>query len=169
MPCWAERLRQVQHSQCRRRAIAGYIRQNFGQWNAGRRRRQKPLCRLPVTSIAPMAYRAGERTLRLILLLDEPFAALDAQSREAMQNELLRIWTATKKTSLFVTHQIDEAVLLADRVIVLGKGPGHIQEIIPIDLPRPRDERIRREPDFFKYEDRIRRLIKGNGSNPEEQ
>jgi NitT/TauT family transport system ATP-binding protein len=102
-----------------------------------------------------------------ILLLDEPFAALDAQSRESMQNELLRIWTATKKTSLFVTHQIDEAVLLSDRVIVLGKGPGHIQEIIPIDLPRPRDERIRRESAFFEYEDRIRNLIKGDEVDPE--
>jgi NitT/TauT family transport system ATP-binding protein len=102
-----------------------------------------------------------------ILLLDEPFAALDAQSRESMQNELLRIWTATKKTSLFVTHQIDEAVLLSDRVIVLGKGPGHIKEIIPIDLPRPRDERIRRESAFFEYEDRIRNLIKGDEVDPE--
>lgn len=94
-----------------------------------------------------------------LLLLDEPFAALDAQSRESMQNELLRIWTATRKTSLFVTHQIDEAVLLADRVIVMGRGPGHIKEIIPIDLPRPRDEHIRRAPKFFEYEDRIRTLI----------
>lgn len=94
-----------------------------------------------------------------ILLLDEPFAALDAQSRELMQNELLRIWTATRKTSFFVTHQIDEAVLLADRVIVLGNAPGHIKEIIPIDLPRPRNENIRRDPSFFAYEDRIRALI----------
>ena len=97
-----------------------------------------------------------------ILLLDEPFAALDAQSRKAMQNELLRIWTATHKTSLFVTHQIDEAVLLADRVIVLGKGPGHIKDIIAIDLPRPRDDRIRREPTFFEYEDYILSLIGGD-------
>lgn len=94
-----------------------------------------------------------------LLLLDEPFAALDAQSRESMQNELLRIWTATRKTSFFVTHQIDEAVLLADRVIVMGRGPGRIKEIITIDLSRPRDERIRRAPKFFEYEDRIRTLI----------
>ena len=79
-----------------------------------------------------------------------------------MQGELLRIWTATRKTSLLVTHQIDEAVLLADRVIVLGKGPGHIREIIKIDLPRPRDERVRRERAFFEYEDRIRTLIKSD-------
>lgn len=95
-----------------------------------------------------------------ILLLDEPFAALDAQSRESMQTELLRIWNATKKTSLFVTHQIDEAVLLADRVIVLGKGPGHVKEVVKIDLPRPRDESVRRERIFFEYEDHIRSLIR---------
>lgn len=97
-----------------------------------------------------------------ILLLDEPFAALDAQSREAMQKELLRVWTATQKTSLFVTHQIDEAVLLADRVIVLGRRPGYIKEIITINLPRPRDERVRRERAFFEYEDRIRSLIRSD-------
>lgn len=94
-----------------------------------------------------------------VLLLDEPFAALDAQSREVMQNELLRIWTATRKTTLFVTHQIDEAIILADRVIVLGKGPGHIKEIIEINLPRPRDSHVRRHADFFRYEDQIRALI----------
>jgi len=102
-----------------------------------------------------------------ILLLDEPFAALDAQTREAMQTELLRIWTAARKTSLFVTHQIDEAVVLADRVIVLGKGPGHIKEIIEINLPRPRDNLIRRHPDFFRYEDRIRALINDEKASAE--
>jgi NitT/TauT family transport system ATP-binding protein len=95
-----------------------------------------------------------------LLLLDEPFAALDAQTREAMQEELLRVWAATRKTSLFVTHQIDEAVLLADRVIVLGRGPSRILEVINIVLPRPRSENIRRIPIFFDYEDRIRRLIR---------
>lgn len=100
-----------------------------------------------------------------ILLLDEPFAALDAQSRETMQTELLRIWTATRKTSLFVTHQIDEAVVLADRVIVLGKNPGHIKKIIEINLPRPRDHLIRRHPDFFRYEDQIRALIHDEEEN----
>ena len=95
-----------------------------------------------------------------ILLLDEPFAALDAQTRETMQIELLRIWAATRKASLFVTHQIDEAVLLADRVLVLSKGPGRILDDIRIDLPRPRDDNIRRDRAFFEYEDRIRGLIK---------
>jgi NitT/TauT family transport system ATP-binding protein len=102
-----------------------------------------------------------------ILLLDEPFAALDAQNRETMQNELMRIWTTTRKTSIFVTHQIDEAVLLADRVIVLGKDPGRIQGIIPIDLPRPRDSLIRRSPEFFCYEDAIRSFIMEEDSPPD--
>ena len=95
-----------------------------------------------------------------ILLLDEPFAALDAQTRESMQIELLRVWAATRKASFFVTHQIDEAVLLADRVLVLSRGPGRILEDIRIDLPRPRGDEMRRDPAFFEYEDRIRSLIK---------
>ncbi len=95
-----------------------------------------------------------------ILLLDEPFAALDAQNRETMQRELLRIWAKTRKTSLFVTHQIDEAVLLADRVIVLSRGPSRIKAIVAIDLPRPRDERLRRDAAFIAYEERIRDLIR---------
>ncbi len=95
-----------------------------------------------------------------ILLLDEPFAALDAQNRETMQVELLRIWTATRKTSLFVTHQIDEAVLLADRVIVLSKGPSRVKEIITIDLARPRSEGTKREARFIEYEEHIRDLIR---------
>lgn len=95
-----------------------------------------------------------------LLLLDEPFAALDAQTREMMQHELLRIWQENKKTALFITHQINEAIYLADRVVVLSKGPGRIKEIIPIDFPRPRDETIKRDPKFLEYEDRIWALIK---------
>jgi NitT/TauT family transport system ATP-binding protein len=67
---------------------------------------------------------------------------------------------ATRRTSLSVTHQIDEAVLLADRVIVLGKGPGHVKEIIAIDLPRPRHEGLRRAAAFVAYEDHVRSLIR---------
>src|SRR5690606_4611877 len=70
-----------------------------------------------------------------ILLMDEPFSALDSQTREVMQLELNRIWQHGKKTVLFVTHQIDEAVLLSDRIIVLARRPGRIREIIDIDLP----------------------------------
>jgi NitT/TauT family transport system ATP-binding protein len=74
-----------------------------------------------------------------ILLMDEPFGALDAQTRNLLQKELLEIWQKTKKTIIFVTHSVDEAVFLADRLIVLSTRPGRVCEIIPIDLPRPRD------------------------------
>ncbi|MVX66415.1 ABC transporter ATP-binding protein [Clostridium chromiireducens] len=73
-----------------------------------------------------------------VLLMDEPFAAVDAQTRETLQDELMRIWDKTNKTIIFVTHSIEEAVLLADRVVVMTKNPGTIKEIVNIDLPRPR-------------------------------
>ncbi|RII36013.1 ABC transporter ATP-binding protein [Clostridium chromiireducens] len=73
-----------------------------------------------------------------VLLMDEPFAAVDAQTRETLQDELMRIWDKTNKTIIFVTHSIEEAVLLADRVVVMTKNPGTIKEIVDIDLPRPR-------------------------------
>ena len=83
-----------------------------------------------------------------ILLMDEPFAALDAQTRDIMQVELLRVWQAAKKTVLFVTHQIDEAIYLSDRVMVMTKRPGRAKKIFKIDLPRPRDYEMRVTPDF---------------------
>lgn len=81
-----------------------------------------------------------------ILLMDEPFGALDAQTRNQMQKELLRIWQETKKTVIFVTHSVDEAVFLADRIIVLTTRPGRIKNIYEIKLPRPRD---RGNPEFI--------------------
>jgi NitT/TauT family transport system ATP-binding protein/sulfonate transport system ATP-binding protein len=74
-----------------------------------------------------------------ILLMDEPFGALDALTREQLQRELLQIWTRTRVTILFVTHSVEEAALLADRVLVMSAGPGRIESDIWIDLPRPRD------------------------------
>ena len=94
-----------------------------------------------------------------VLLMDEPFASLDAQTREIMQTELLRIWRETKKTVVFVTHQIDEAVFLSDRVIVLTVRPGRIKEEIVIDLPRPRELGLKRSPEFVRFTDHIWRLI----------
>ena len=74
-----------------------------------------------------------------ILLMDEPFAALDAQTRTIMQTELLRVWSAERRTALFVTHNIEEAVLLGDRIVVMTARPGRIKEIVNVKLPRPRD------------------------------
>ncbi len=87
-----------------------------------------------------------------VLLLDEPFAALDSQTREMMQGELLRIWSETRKTAVFITHDIVEAVYLADRVIVMSARPGRIKEVVKIDLPRPRDLRIKRDAQFLAIE-----------------
>ena len=94
-----------------------------------------------------------------ILLMDEPFASLDAQTRELMQEELLRIWAQASKTVLFITHQIDEAIYLSDRVVVFSGRPGKVKEIIPVDIERPRRLRLKREPRFHKIEDRIWSLI----------
>jgi NitT/TauT family transport system ATP-binding protein len=94
-----------------------------------------------------------------ILIMDEPFAALDAQTREIMQAELLRIWKESGKTVLFITHQISEAIFLADRVIVFGSRPGRVKKMIPINLPRPRDLSIKRDTQFLKYEDELWTLI----------
>ncbi len=74
-----------------------------------------------------------------ILLLDEPFAALDAQTRTLMQQELLRVWSAARRTAIFITHNIEEAILLGDRVVVMTARPGRIKEIVAVNLPRPRD------------------------------
>jgi NitT/TauT family transport system ATP-binding protein len=94
-----------------------------------------------------------------ILLMDEPFSALDAQTREIMQTELMRIWEEGRKTVLFVTHQIDEAVFLSDRILVLARRPGRIQETVTVTLPRPRTLAVKRTPEFVAYVDHIWRLI----------
>jgi NitT/TauT family transport system ATP-binding protein len=94
-----------------------------------------------------------------ILLMDEPFSALDAQTREIMQTELMRIWEQGRKTVIFVTHQIDEAVFLSDRVLVFARRPGRLQESVEIALARPRALPIKRTPEFVRYVDHIWRLI----------
>jgi len=97
-----------------------------------------------------------------VLLMDEPFSALDAQTREIMQTELMRIWEQGRKTVLFVTHQIDEAVFLADRVLVFARRPGRIQESVDVALPRPRSLAVKREPEFVRHVDHIWRLIEND-------
>ncbi len=94
-----------------------------------------------------------------ILLMDEPFGALDAQTREVMGNELLRIWEQDKKTALFVTHSIDEAIFLGDVVVVMGKNPGHIKEVIQVDISRPRNTEVTDAPEFTGYRRQIRDLL----------
>jgi NitT/TauT family transport system ATP-binding protein len=104
-----------------------------------------------------------------MLLLDEPFAALDAQMREMMQLELLKIWSQTKKTALFITHDIKEAIYLADRVIVFTRRPGRVKKTVEITLSRPRDLRVKRDPQFLTYEDEIWESIQEELALPAER
>ncbi|HVZ53445.1 MAG TPA: ABC transporter ATP-binding protein [Pseudolabrys sp.] len=96
-----------------------------------------------------------------ILLMDEPFAALDALTRESMQQELVRIVAETGKTVLFITHQIDEAILLADRIAVLSARPGRVAKIIDVDLPKPRTLALKRTPEFNAMVEEVWELIAG--------
>src|SRR5262249_9622419 len=94
-----------------------------------------------------------------LLLLDEPFAALDAQTREFMQVELLRILARARTTALFITHQISEAIFLADRVAVFSGRPARIKETIAVDLPGPRSPELKHQAAFIELERRVWRLI----------
>ncbi len=94
-----------------------------------------------------------------LLLMDEPFGALDAMTREEMSLELLRIWDERRKTILFVTHSIPEAILLADRVVVMTPRPGRIARILSVDLPRPRTMELEFDPRFKAASDTVRGLI----------
>lgn len=94
-----------------------------------------------------------------VLLLDEPFGALDALTRERMGAELSRIWQVRRKTVLMVTHAIDEALLLADRVLVLSSQPGRLVLDAPVELPRPRDDALRYTPEFSVLARRLRSAI----------
>ena len=97
-----------------------------------------------------------------IILMDEPFASLDAQTREVMQQELLKVWSGRKKTVIFITHQIDEAVYLADRVIVFSARPATIKADIPVIIERPRQLAVKRTPQFLAYVDQIWNLIESD-------
>jgi NitT/TauT family transport system ATP-binding protein len=96
-----------------------------------------------------------------ILMMDEPFAALDEITREAMQEELLRLWNMTKSTVIFVTHSISEAVLLSERVVVMTARPGRVDEIIDVPFPRPRGEELRGSHRFTELVQHVRHKLRG--------
>jgi len=101
-----------------------------------------------------------------VLLMDEPFGAVDAQTRDLLQDELLRIWEKTNKTIIFITHSIDEAVFLADRVVVMSGNSGEIKEILKVDLPRPRNVGdVRTSPGFNWIKHHVSELLHNNDEN----
>jgi NitT/TauT family transport system ATP-binding protein len=95
-----------------------------------------------------------------VVLMDEPFANLDAQTRLVMREELLCIWERDKKTVILVTHNIEEAVMLCDRIAVMSARPGLIKEIVTVDIPRPRNMKSMKDPDFSNCMDKIWNLLK---------
>lgn len=99
-----------------------------------------------------------------LLLMDEPFGALDAITRDNLNIELQRIWTQTNKTILFITHSINEAILLSSRVAVMARDPGRIEEIVEIDLPRPRTLAMRESPEFIRYAAHVRSIFERLGT-----
>ncbi|MEA2935773.1 MAG: NitT/TauT family transport system ATP-binding protein [Variibacter sp.] len=104
-----------------------------------------------------------------VLLMDEPFGALDAQTRLLMQEELLRIRERTGATILFVTHSIDEAILLGDRIAVFSAAPGRVREILPVDLPRPRSPQMRTTASFQELHYRLYNLLRPEAMKAEMQ
>jgi len=95
-----------------------------------------------------------------VLLMDEPFAALDAQTREILQGELLRIWEQRRKTIVFITHSLDEAIFLSDRVAVMTRRPGAIKAVLDVQLPRPRPAELRNAPEFVRLRQQVWDILK---------
>jgi NitT/TauT family transport system ATP-binding protein len=100
-----------------------------------------------------------------LLLMDEPFGALDEMTRERLNAELLRIWEASRSTVVFVTHSIAEAVFLSTRVVVMSPRPGRISKVIPIDLPQPRTAATREDPRFFELATEVREALHMGGGH----
>lgn len=125
---------------------------------------EKAAGKLPHQLSGGMQQRVSlARTLAMeptLLLMDEPFAALDAITRNTMNEETLRLWSELRQTVVFITHDVDEAVFLADRVVVLGVAPDGIRNVLDIDLPRPRSNReTRRLPRFLEYRNELMEQI----------
>jgi NitT/TauT family transport system ATP-binding protein len=136
-----ERLRQA-HEWLGRMGLTGFEKSYPAQLSGGMRRR--------VSLARTLAYEPQT------ILMDEPFGALDAQLRMVMHEELLKLWTGTNKTIIFVTHDLAEAITLADRIAIFSARPGRIRTIETVDLPRPRDVfRIRFDPHFGELHDRL--------------
>src|SRR3546814_8886489 len=96
-----------------------------------------------------------------LLLMGEPFGALDEFTREALNDMVLRLWEEERKTVVFVTHSVAEAVFLSDRIVIMGSRPGRIMEIMDIDLPRPRPANIRTAPEFYRLVAEVRDIMGG--------
>lgn len=120
--------------------------------------------RLPAELSGGMRQRAAIASVLAInpstLLMDEPFGALDALTRSVMQDFLLEIWEQERKTAVLVTHDIDEAIYLADRTVVMTAHPGRIREIIEVDLPRPRRYEMRSHPRFIELRDHVTGIVR---------
>lgn len=142
--------RMLGHSKLKSREIADELLVLVGLSGFGDRR--------PTTLSGGMQQRVGiARALApspTVLLMDEPFGALDAQTRLQMQENLLRIWATAKPTVVFVTHDIDEAVFLADRVLIMSASPGRIIDEVIVDLPRPRDPTLSLSSEFIALKQR---------------
>jgi NitT/TauT family transport system ATP-binding protein len=101
-----------------------------------------------------------------ILLMDEPFGAVDALTRVRLQEQLLATWSQERRTVVFITHDVEEAVFLANRVVVMAAGPGRIQEVIEVDLPYPRTEEVRLSPQFTALRNRVWSAVYHQGAPP---
>jgi NitT/TauT family transport system ATP-binding protein len=100
-----------------------------------------------------------------ILLMDEPFGALDEITRDQMRYELLRIWSAARKTVVFVTHSIAEAIILSDRIAVMSARPGTLREVLEVRLPRPRGEQLESSPEFLRMAEHLKALLRPTGAS----